>query len=784
MADNGAIFGEKSDIDRLIETLEEFMDEMNPDRSASNKIKQTIPPKPKYQDLNRMVGDLGIAVPTGFWLLHNDLIDINKSLSTTSGGGAPSNLTWEDVANNLVNKLPAMTGIIAGAVIVNNLVKDGNIDALKQIMELIPTVAADFITKVGGSLIGLIREGGLVFADVYDYFTNPETVEKRRKLNATYLSLSYSQLYEGLGYDVEIDSNGEIVGFKKKSWNKSDTYDVAGLGMNLLSGLLGGSSGFLGKVGKAAGNNVLAKTFNLEQWVDSISGMINEHLRGLVATGLDVYDMFTDPVVDEARRTFLRLYLSANYASLINGMGIGVEFNDDGSFKLVNSTGDKLLATAESLMSKIWAGVESGGITVMVEAGAEIAESAITGLAASIRSVGDLFSLGEENAKEVKKFAGLYMEAYYAKLINGMGFDVDFENVRLQHMSTGWEIYNELVGGFLSTASQNLVTGVGGVITGLVAIIKSIKDLATLPEPTKSEVKKYAGLYMESYYASLIYSMGYEIDFENARLKGVREDLPEDFKNDVRGVIKNKLTERAADKAASKNLFDTDMGEEEEALLKPIHQKYAPMFMEAYWISLIEAMGFDVNEDGSVKSTVEGRTAHRGFFGSIGDALFGDSTSDIIEEMADVFQDHMEGIFDDVTIDNATYVNPYVGAFFEAYFNNLVNDIDKNPGTWGLSGSSSKGKKALEEAILTAVGKSFSAEGIKTAVEINSTDYTEILRTMNTSLDTMKMRISEIFDSIGFDIQTDIKTIADNSANAVAVQADDYSFTYANSEPN
>ena len=54
MAENGAMFPEKSDIDSLIDKLKAFFDERSSDESEETP-RQSIPTKPKYTDLNSIL---------------------------------------------------------------------------------------------------------------------------------------------------------------------------------------------------------------------------------------------------------------------------------------------------------------------------------------------------------------------------------------------------------------------------------------------------------------------------------------------------------------------------------------------------------------------------------------------------------------------------------------------------------------------------------------------------------------------------------------------------------
>ena len=674
MAENGAMFPEKSDIDSLIDKLKAFFDERSSDESEDTP-RQSIPTKPKYTDLNSMVGDLGIAVPTGFWLIHNDLEDISKHLKSSGGGSAPSNLSWEDVANNLVSKLPALAGILAGAVIVNTLVKNTSMDDLIKFVEVIPKVAGSLITEVGESLIGIVRSGGLAIMDIVDYYKDENLKAKRQKMASMYMSLSYVNLYESLGYEAVIDDNGEITDIRKKSTaegleslvDADHIGDTINRGVGMVDSMFFGGKTAQGKVEKA------------RVWTDMIAETIEEHGRKLAATVMDVIDIIADPQIEAKRKKLLELYLQAMYGQLISGMGFGVEYNDNGDLILkdkntLGQTADLIKDGAE----EVYTAFQTGGLNIMIEEFTEVGTAAVTQIAGMIRSIGDLFSLGEENAKEVKKYAGLYMQAYYAKLIKGFGFGVDYENVRLKDLSAGEQAYNEIMGGFIETAASNLVSGVGSVITGIVAIIRSIKDIASLPTDIQYEVKKYAGLYMKSYYSSLIYSMGFGIDFTNEQLSGLREEISDDYKSEVRTVVKGRLLQSTADKLAAFTLK-----EDEES--KEIAAKYSRIFMEAYYISLLGSMGMlkDPTTGEWYMSPDAEITPQKGWAQKLWEGATGDDDQKIINNIMSAVKSQAKDLsLSAMAFIKASDLAPAYSGFISAYVSSMSEDIKKDPDGW------------------------------------------------------------------------------------------------------
>ena len=69
---NGAQNAENgSDISRLVDILKDWEFKFKEKEEESKR--GTIPPEPKYQDIIKTIGNVGLAVPMGFVMVHNDL---------------------------------------------------------------------------------------------------------------------------------------------------------------------------------------------------------------------------------------------------------------------------------------------------------------------------------------------------------------------------------------------------------------------------------------------------------------------------------------------------------------------------------------------------------------------------------------------------------------------------------------------------------------------------------------------------------------------------------------
>ena len=749
MADtNGPIFKEKSDIEKLIDKLNSIFDVPQNDR---NKGTSAIPQKPGYEHFNRWAGNLGMIVPMGFIMIHNDLAEIEKGLG--GGGGKPSNLSWQDVANNLVSKLPAMAGILAGAKIASTLIQDVPIERVQALLEIIPTVASDLISKVGGALIDLIREGGLAVADVYDYFTNPDTIEQRRALAKQYLTLSYAQLYEGLGYSVDMDpTTGEIKGFRRKAVTGEDVTDVIGAAGGIASSMLTGSSGFLGKLGKGLGDSALTKTFNVETWVNSISGLIQENMRGLTATIMDVGDLITDDEIAEVRKDLLKVYLQGYYGNLISALGFGIEYTEDGKVRLKEkSTGMQIVDEIKDIGEEAYTAWQTGGANIIISEFSNVISESLTKLAGAISSVMDLLGDDTTVRSMSSQYAGLYMQAYYASLIKDLGYGVDFENDRLKDPEGVTAVKTGIKDLFpsLSDIVTNGVKGIASaVLSGVAGAIAT--DALVNSDEAKAVSNNYAPLYIEAYWVSMIESMGFQVDLsgetpkvtsvatEREVRKGLFKTVTEWFTGDDTTKINSAITTEI------KNNASTIVGEAvNEGDWGTIVAPYIGSFFESYF----EAQSYDM----SVRSKSDGKWY---WFNTQANSLHSTISSYLISNVGSI-------------LDRAKYsINTTAGitTFFSTYFNEMADDVTKNPSSWIMS---STDKQALAHSIMESLSNTFSSEEIRTTIVNEGRDYSRILNAIASDVMLLKQSIGDMDPE---ELGRNVSKIAVNSGNTYGAE--------------
>lgn len=690
MAENGALFPEKSDIDSLIEKLNEFLDYENSHRADSDgkKPEGTLSRNPKIDDFQSYLGNLDLIIPTGFIMLHNDLVDIGKSLKGSGGEESEgSSLSWEEVANNLVDKLPALAGIIAGASVANTLIRHTSMDDVIKLLRVIPEIAGSLITEVGEALIGIIRSGSLAVFDVIDYYKDENLKAKRQRLALMYMSISYANLFDGMGFTATIDeSTGEITGISQKSTGES-----------LLDNLLSADT-----INKAAGTidtlffggkTTQGKAAKVEIWADTISDIINENARGLAATVMDVKDIITDDSVDAMRKKYLGLYLQAYYANLIRDMGYGIDFENE---KLANlSGGEKALSTGKELLEEGVAAFKTGGATLVAKGVSDALADVATTLASAVKSVIGLLEGDPVVDSMSAKYAGLYMQAYWANMIKDLGFTIDFENDRLSGtavslsslINDGMSFFSGLFGGLAESGTK--------IVAGAVAS----ESLITSPE------------------------------------------------------------------------------------VSSISERYAALYIEAYWLSIIDALGFALDSEGSLYDTSSGREQRKGLFTNIGEFFKGDPATQLSNSIVDKLKANMGTVISKMAAngDFSNSVNAYSG-FLVSYFNMLKDHVKEKANDWRWSPSGSI--SIFNHAMAAAIPNVALSEDIKTTIINEGRDYTSDIEEVKNYLYEIKYFITKIRENVQDDIVADVKIIAENSNNPVPVAGTGYNgFNYGNAEP-
>lgn len=162
------------------------------------------------------------------------------------------------------------------------------------------------------------------------------------------------------------------------------------------------------------------------------------------------------------------MYIKAYYGNLIAEMGFEVDY-ENGTVKRSVNAQEGLSIAKELIGTTTTAGLLGAGIETFVNS----ISNSLSTLMASFTS---LEAVGQDNSEVIKEAYGMYIKAYYANLIAGYGYSVDFESGTLTREESFESIKNTIintVGDVIFAPISMISNAIGGAIT---AISSSITD--------------------------------------------------------------------------------------------------------------------------------------------------------------------------------------------------------------------------------------------------------------------------------------------------------------------
>lgn len=461
--DNGAQFQEKSDIDNLISVLK------NIEINTEHKVDGSIPNTPKYEDFVKNLGNLDLIVPMGFVMLHNDLEKLYGLYKNSNGVNVQTKSGTEVSVST--SAIVGTIGAVAGSTIVAGLVKDMSLrDVFDTLMGVgdwviskLPEIGGfvtDFATTALPALASALAEAtnnigsGLAttLLNVKDLIADEELTLERKALLKTYLNLYYSQTFEDMGFSIGIDKQtGEILSISKaQERNYFEGLDSdAQLGEILSTGAQailneGINQAKNGELGATIGKNITGMTTGAVQaWAD----LAEEEAPQIALMGSQIFDMFEDEDIKAEIKRMNKLYVQAYFGGMINNMDYEVDFSTGELTKSIKQEKDYFADVDTSTVTSTITGslttvfntalnqfsdgtlgtnigkATGGFLGGQVEAIASSIGNSITSIASGITS---LQMLGDGPSDKVKEAYGYYMQAYYANMIAGLGYDIDF----------------------------------------------------------------------------------------------------------------------------------------------------------------------------------------------------------------------------------------------------------------------------------------------------------------------------------------------------------------------
>lgn len=535
--DNGAQFQESSDIEKLISLLEDIV------TNTSHKTDGNIPNTPKYGDFVKNIGNLDLIVPMGFVMIHNDLEKLYTLYGNSSTDKASDGINLSESEFSVSTSAITRTiGAIAGSSIAAGLVKGMNLkDVLDSLMGVgdwiinkLPEIGG-FVTDFASTALPVLTSAlaeavnnlgsGLAISllNINDLIHDEDLTSERKSLVKTYLNLYYSQTFRDMGFAVSIDDKtGEILSITKAQ--EKDYFGNLGSDSGLGDILNTGVKSILnegidqaknGELGATISKNIAGiTTGTIQAWTD----MAEEEAPQLVLAGSQIFDMFADEDVKAEIKRMNKLYVQAYFSGMINNMGYDIDFvtgeliesqekkdyfadvDTSSVTSAIAGTFTTVLNTALTQFSDGTIGTNigkaiGGYFGGQVEAVATSIGNSMTSIASGITS---LQMLGEGPSDKVKEAYGYYMQAYYANMIAGLGYDIDFSTgtlIRAISFDSVKTTVLDTVGDVITAPFKWLASGITDVIN---SVSNSIDDSAMKDELRESVIDYVTSIYAEA----------------------------------------------------------------------------------------------------------------------------------------------------------------------------------------------------------------------------------------------------------------------------------------------
>ena len=714
-----------SDISRLVDILNDWEFKFKEKERESKS--GTIPPEPKYSDIIKTIGNVGLAVPMGFVMVHNDLNKIyeylreNKVSSSTSGASTLPT-SWQDVASVAITTAKDSAVALASIGLVYKIIDRYTISDVVQGIRDIVELAVDILPSAAESVSKAINSmGSGVVATILNVeeLVTDEDIALERKINAQrYLSLYYNYLFNELGYEATFSNDGtQITGVKPYSYD-----DKGSTVKEILTGQASGEE--LAELGvntfaefkkKMIEVNATAKT---QAWVN----LAEEEVPQLVATATSVYDMLTDSSIQSTMSEMTNLFVQAYYLSQIENLGFEVD-STTGKLKKSSYTGSALrdIISGKSTMEELkdlsietyedLKVAKEKGKLAKYSAWSDLVETTIPELVTSAIGV---YKVATDDALKgtIGDMMDYYIQAFYASQILSFGYEVDFEKGTLVRKTSIEEIFNILKEAYGIYKSDGWTTVVDAGATALSSAITKISTAWEGAEGAGNEeaLKKAYGWYIQAYYANQVSSMGYDIDFEKNTIKeGVSFDSVYATVKDLYGVYKSGGWTTAIDSLANSlssaitnvsTAWKNAGSAENDDALKEAYGWY----LKAYYANIIASMGYEVDYE---KGTLTKKLSWDSVWASVKDVAGtvltlgigpmveslsssfanasttladANSTNEITKEFKQQFKESLINNVIDANsdIDYSKYIENLT-SFITKFGNILVDQIDKDP---------------------------------------------------------------------------------------------------------
>ena len=531
-----------SDIGKLIEILNDWEFKYKEEKEASKK--GAIPLTPKYADIIKTIGNIGLSVPMGFVMVHNDLTDIYTLLLDmySSRGASISPTTWQDVAKTALDvagdSLIAVTAMGLVSKIIDKYSLSDIIDNLERIID----ISLEALPKAASSVMKSIDEIGSGVAatilNISDIATYENIIAERKKNSLRYLSAFYSNLFTDLGYEAIFSDDGtEITGIKtykdERAINLKEvsTGKISGEAVDLV----------IDKSGDLIGELATAKP---KAWID----LFENEVPQAILVGGESYDFLTDENLISQRKVNALRYLNLFFNSMYNPFGYEAVFNEDGTeITKIQKIQKTKISDITDITKSVGIGdavdfvIDKAGnavgefVTAVPEAFINLAEKEIP--EAILTGFGVYDAIKDEKIQSViSDMMQYYTQAYFGQLIYSMGWDFDFEKKTLSKRETyeeekKWWQKNllELVNDGVEWAGnglESLMDWSNGIdlkdtmATAIQGLLKTVNENNTVKETANNLMVQY----LTAYFSSILTPMGWDLDPESGKVSKTEKE--------------------------------------------------------------------------------------------------------------------------------------------------------------------------------------------------------------------------------------------------------------------
>ena len=515
------------------------------------------------------------------------------------------------------------------------------------------------------------------------------------------------------------------------------------------------STGSESKGGSGVASAITAVATTVSAATDLLEVIKSPAGLGDILNNEEINDLLAkDPTVYDIRLAGTQAYLKAYYSNLINNLGYDLNWDENTVIPTGVSLGSVLKDIGDAVGGSIGAAVESVMQALQNSDVQKELEST-------------------EDVQNVRKVGyGAYLKAYYANMIQPMGYTVTEESLNTNNFVLKRE---DSLASVLKDISGFLTGFVGGYVESIATSVTDSAANALLNTDENIIDARKAGYlaYIKAYYANMIQPMGYAVTEESLNdgsyyLK--REDSFASVANDIvdaltsfTGSYVSNLANAVTDASVNALLnFNDDV--------KATRVKGYKAYLKAYYANMIKPMGYLINETSlngnEAEFSLEEHTSGSSVISSITEAI-GKGAGNLVGAVANLVTDSVaNGVLngdDDIKDIRKKGYSAYLRAYYANMLSAFGYDVDLakvNNNDFSLQDTSYNLKDAWSD-FTSAAGQGFanfingltsgslvdilpeSAKSDPEALSIAREGYKKILSAYYDAFDTEKVKFND-----------------------------------------